>query len=169
MQKHSKRDKKHDKGIPSNEKKQLEDRILELEKERESLTLKNDEYETKISEQECIIDQQFKEIDRLRDTEFKQGSLNELEKTISEKQMEIARLKEAAKAFAQEEQKLKRDISEKDKHIENLNYTQKKNKEKYEESLQRLTDENKRYIEKLRSCQSDIEMRSTMLAEKGAL
>lgn len=150
---------------------QLEDRILKLQDECESLTLKNKEYKDRIADQEHTIDEQFQELDRLRDTckELKQGSSNELEKTTSEQQAEIFQLKETAKAFAEEEQKLKREISERDNYIERMNSTQKTNKEQYEESIQRLEDENKHYKEKLRSCQSEIDKLSAKLAEKGDL
>lgn len=166
---HGKRSKKHDKGISSNENKQLEDRILELEEELKRLALENDQFKALISEQECTINQQFDEISRLSNTESKQGLEDKHEKTVSELQTEIAQLKEAANAFAGEEQKLNRKISEKDKHIEHLNYTQKMNKEKLDESIQRLGDENKRYKENLRSCQSEIGKLSAKLAEKGDL
>uniref|UniRef100_K1P0Y5 Uncharacterized protein n=1 Tax=Magallana gigas TaxID=29159 RepID=K1P0Y5_MAGGI len=163
---HGKRSKKHDKGISSNENKQLEDRILELEKERKHLALENDQYKALISEQECTISQQFDKISELSNTESKQGLEDKPEKTVSELQTEIAQLKVAANAFAEEKQTLNREISEKDKHIEHLNYTQKMNKEKLDESIQRLGDENKRYKENLRSCQSEIGKLSAKLAEK---
>lgn len=166
---HGKRSKKHDKGISSNENKQLEDRILELEKERKHLALENDQYKALISEQECTISQQFDKISELSNTESKQGLEDKPEKTVSELQTEIAQLKVAANAFAEEKQTLNREISEKDKHIEHLNYTQKMNKEKLDESIQRLGDENKRYKENLRSCQSEIGKLSAKLAEKGDL
>lgn len=156
VHKHSIRGKKHDKGIPSSEKKQLEDRILELEKKCESLTMK-------ISDQENTIEQQFNEISRLSDTE----SL--LKKTTSEQQTEIFRLNKRSEEFADEIQTLRNEISERDKHIENLENIQKNNEEEYEKSAQRLRDENRRHIEKLRSCQSEIEKFPTKLAEKGTL
>lgn len=149
--------------------KQLEDRNIELQNECESLALKNKEYKDRIADQEHTIDEQFKVIDGQRETKLKEESLNELERTISEQQAEISQLKEAAKAFAVEEQKLNREISEKDKHIEHLNYTQKMNKEKLDESIQRLGDENKHYKEKLKSCQSEFDKLSAKLAEKGDL
>ncbi|XP_034325816.2 putative leucine-rich repeat-containing protein DDB_G0290503 isoform X2 [Magallana gigas] len=147
---------------------QLEDRILDLQNECKSLASKNKEYKEKIAEQEHTISEQFKELDRLRDacTELKQGSSNELEKTTSEQLAEISQLKVAAKAFAEEEEKLKREISERDKYIERLNSTQKTNKEQYEKSIQRLEDENKRYKEKLKSSQSEVDKLSAKLAEK---
>ncbi|XP_052699978.1 interaptin-like [Crassostrea angulata] len=146
--------------------KQLEDIILELQDKCESLTLKNNKYEEKIADQEHTIGEQFRVIDQQRETKLKQESLDELERTISEQQAEISQLKEAAKAFAVEKQKLNREISEKDKHIEHLNYTQKMNKEKLDESIQRLGDENKHYKEKLKSCQSEFDKLSAKLAEK---
>lgn len=147
--------------------KQLEDRNLELQNECESLTLKNKEYKDRIADQEHTIHEQFQVIDGQRETKLKQESLNELERTISEQQAEISQLKEAAKAFAEEEEeKLKREISERDKRIEHLNYTQKTNKEQYEKSIQRLEDENKHYKEKLKSCQSEFDKLSAKLAEK---
>lgn len=149
--------------------KQLEDIILELQDKCESLTLKNNKYEEKIADQEHTIGKQFRVIDQQRETKLKQESLDELERTISEQQAEISQLKEAAKAFAVEKQKLNREISEKDKHIEHLNYTQKMNKEKLDESIQRLGDENKHYKEKLKSCQSEFDKLSAKLAEKGDL
>lgn len=136
--------------------KQLEDRILELQDECESLTLKNNKYEEKIADQEHTIGEQFRVIDEQRETKLIQESLNELERTISEQQAEISQLKAAAKAFAEEEEKLKREKSERDEHIERLNSTQKTNKEQYEKSIQRLEDENKRYKEKLKSSQLDV-------------
>lgn len=150
---------------------QLEDRILDLQNECKGLASKNKEYKEKIAEQEHTISEQFKELDRLRDacTELKQGSSNELEKTTSEQLAEISQLKVAAKAFAEEEEKLKREISERDKYIERLNSTQKTNKEQYEKSIQRLEDENKRYKEKLKSSQSEVDKLSAKLAEKGDL
>lgn len=151
--------------------KQLEDRILELQNECKSLASKNKEYKEKKAEQEHTISEQFKELDRLRDacTELKQGSSNELEKTTSEQLAEISQLKEATKAFAEEEEKLKREISERDKIIERLNSTQKTNREQYEKSIQRLEDENKHYKEKLKSSQSEVDKLSAKLAEKGDL
>lgn len=148
--------------------KQLEDRILELQNECKSLASKNKEYKEKKAEQEHTISEQFKELDRLRDacTELKQGSSNELEKTTSEQLAEISQLKEATKAFAEEEEKLKREISERDKIIERLNSTQKTNREQYEKSIQRLEDENKHYKEKLKSSQSEVDKLSAKLAEK---
>lgn len=146
--------------------KQLEDKILELQDECESLTLKNNKYEEKIADQEHTIGEQFRVIDQQRETKLIQESLNELERTISEQQAEISQLKQAAKAFAEEEEKLKREISERDEHIERLNSTQKTNKEQYEKSIQRLEDENKRYKEKLKSSQLDVDKLSAKLADK---
>lgn len=145
VHKHGKGDKKHDKGIPSSEKKQLEDRILELEKECKSLTMK-------ISEQENTIEQQF---NALRDTE----SLDELKKTVSEQQTEIFRLSKRNEEFDDEVQTLRNEISERDKLIKKLENTQKNNEEEYKKSAQRLRDE-------LRSCQSEIGKFQTKLAEK---
>lgn len=149
--------------------KQLEDRILELQDECESLTLKNNKYEEKIADHEHTIGEQFRVIDQQRETKLIQESLNELERTISEQQAEISQLKAAAKAFAEEEEKLKREISERDEHIECLKSTQKTNKEQYEKSIQRLEDENKRYKEKLKSSQLDVDKLSAKLADKGYL
>lgn len=149
--------------------KQLEDRILELQNECESLTLKNKEYKDRIADQEHTIHEQFQEIDGQRETKLKQESLNELERTISEQQAEISQLKEAAKAFAEKEEKLKREISERDKYIERLNSTQKTNKEQDEKTIQRLGDMNKCYKEKLRSSQSEVDKLSAKLADKGYL
>lgn len=149
--------------------KQLEDRILELQDECESLTFKNNKYEEKIADHEHTIGEQFRVIDQQRETKLIQESLNELERTISEQQAEISQLKAAAKAFAEEEEKLKRVISERDEHIERLNSAQKTNKEQYEKSIQRLEDENKRYKEKLKSSQLDVDKLSAKLADKGYL
>lgn len=149
VHKHGKGDKKHDKGIPSSEKKQLEDRILELEKECKSLTMK-------ISDEENTIEQQFDEISRLR------GMLEEREKTISEQQSEIFELNKRSEKLADEIQTVRNEISEKDKHIEKLENTQKNNEEEYKKPAQRLRDE-------LRSCQSEIEKFRTTLAEKGTV
>lgn len=146
--------------------KQLEDRILELQNECESLTLKNKEYKDRIADQEHTIHEQFQEIDGQREMKLKQESLNELERTISEQQAEISQLKEAAKAFAEKEEKLKREISERDKYIERFNSTQKTNKEQDEKTIQRLGDMNKCYKEKLRSSQSEVDKLSAKLADK---
>lgn len=151
--KHDKRDKKHDKAIPNSEKKQLEDRILELEKECKSLKME-------ISDQEDTIEQQFDKISRLS------GMLEEREKTVSEQQSEIFRLNKSSKEFADEIQTRRNEISERDKRIENLENTQKNKEEEYEKSAQRLEDENRHLIEKLRSRQSEIEKFQTKLAEK---
>lgn len=166
VQKHGKRDITHERWVSSDEKKQLQNRILELEKECESLTLKNNKYETLISEQECTIGQQFEKISELNDIKSKQDFLDELEKTKSEQQKEIYRLREVAEESAEEEQKLKQDILEKDKHIEVLKRTQKVNEEELEKLSQRLQDERKSHVEQLRSRQMEIDKLSSKLAEK---
>lgn len=144
--KHEKRDKKPDKGVPKSEKKQFEERILELEKKCESLT-------KKISDQENTVEQQFNEISRLS------GMLEEREKTISEQQSEIFELNKRSEKFADEIQTVRNEISERDKLIKKLENTQKNNEEEYKKSAQRLRDE----------LRSDIGKYQTKLAEKGTV